>query len=150
MEINTATTFLKDFISQTDKKSEIRLYTKFISVLTDLEAKALTKDQIQSIEKELDTINFSTSAENRKKHLSKSLTQLIRFLQKNLSLITEGHYVGIGMSLGMCFGVAFGAAFSNVSYGLLFGMLIGLMAGGVIETKAKKEGKLLNTNLYKK
>jgi hypothetical protein len=119
-------------------------------VLTDLEAKALTKDQIQSIEKELDTINFSTSPENRKKHLSKSLNQLIRFLQKNLSLITEGHYVGIGMSLGMCFGVAFGAAFSNVSYGLLFGMLIGLMAGGVIETKAKKEGKLLNTNLYKK
>lgn len=147
MRINEASNFFKRLITGTDEKSEIRVYHKFISILSDLEDKALTDEQLQSIEKKLDTLDLNVNSENRKKHFKQKLNLFVKFLKENFSLISEGYYTAIGMSLGMCFGVAFGAAFNNVAYGLIFGMLIGLVVGAAKDSKAKKEGKVLKTNL---
>ena len=147
MTINATNDFFKNLITETQEKSEIRVYHKFIAILTDLENKALTDEQLLSIEKELDTLNLNVSSENRKKHFKEKLNLFIKYLKEKFSLISEGYYTAIGISLGMSFGVAFGAAFNNVSYGLIFGMLIGLIVGAAMDSKAKKEGKVLKTNL---
>jgi len=145
MKINEASNFFKKLIIGTEEKSEIRVYHKFIAILTDLENKGLTDEQFQSIEKELDNLDLNVNAANRKKHFKKKLNQFIKFLKANFSLITEGYYTAIGMSLGTSFGVAFGAAFSNISYGIILGMLFGLMVGAAMDSKAKKEGKVIKT-----
>ena len=147
MNINDACNFFKKLITETDEKSEIRVYHKFITILSDLENRELTDEQLQSIEKELDSLNLNASSENRKKHFMKKLNLFIKYLKEKFSLISEGYYTAIGISLGLSFGVAFGAAFNNVSYGLIFGMLIGLIVGASMDSKAKKEGKVLKTNL---
>jgi len=147
MNINEASDFFKSLISETDKNSEIRVYERFIGILSDLKNRDLTEKQLQSIEKELDTLNLNVSSENRKKHFKEKLNLFIKYLKEKFSLISEGYYTAIGISLGMSFGVAFGAAFNNVSYGLIFGMLIGLIVGAAMDSKAKKEGKVLRTKL---
>jgi hypothetical protein len=147
MTINAAYDLFKNLITEAQEKSEVKVYNKFIAILTDLESKVLTNEQLQSIEKELDTLDLNVNAENKKKHFKHKLTKFIKFLKKTFSLITEGYYTAIGMSLGMSFGVAFGAAFSNVSLGLIIGMLIGLIVGASMDSKAKKDGKVLKTKL---
>ncbi|MDT0555367.1 hypothetical protein [Patiriisocius hiemis] len=146
MKLNTASNFFKNLITETNEKSEIRVYEKFITILSDLKNRDLTQEQLQSIEEKLDSLNFNVNSNNRKKHFTQMLNLFIRFLKEKLSLNSKGHFTAIGMSLGTSFGVAFGAAFSNVSYGLIFGMLIGLVIGVAMDSKAKKEGKILDIN----
>ena len=143
MTIDASNDFFKNLITETQEKSEIRVYNKFIAILTDLDTKALTDEQMLSIEKELDSLNLYINAKNRKKHFKHKLKIFVKFLKENFSLISEGYYTAIGISLGLSFGVAFGAAFNNVSYGLIFGMLIGLIVGAAMDSKAKKQGKVL-------
>jgi len=145
MNIYEASDLFKKLITETDEESEIRVYHQFISILSDLENKTLTDEQLLSIERELDTINLNVNSKNRKEHFKLKLKQFVKFLKENTSLISEGHYAALGTGLGICFGVAFGASFDNVAYGLISGMLIGLIIGAVIDSKAKKEGKVLKT-----
>lgn len=147
MYINEASDYFKKLIIETSEKSETRIYHKFVAILSDLENKELTDEQLQSLEKELDNLTLDVTSENRKKHFKQKLNLFEKYLKENFSLISEGYYTGIGMSLGLCFGVAFGAAFKDVSFGLIFGMLLGLAIGASLDLKAKKEGKVLKTKL---
>ena len=143
MKLDEASAFFKNLIIESDNKTEIKIYKNFISIFTDLNNRDLSEEQLKSIEEKLDSLNFNENSDNRKKHFKQKLNLFVGYLKEKLSLISKGYYTAIGMSLGMSFGVAFGAAFKNVSYGLIFGMLIGIAK----DSKAKKEGKVLSTNL---
>ncbi|WP_341199821.1 hypothetical protein [Croceibacter atlanticus] len=147
MKLDEASAFFKNLIIESDNKTEIKIYKNFISIFTDLNNRDLSEEQLKSIEEKLDSLNFNENSDNRKKHFKQKLNLFVGYLKEKLSLISKGYYTAIGMSLGMSFGVAFGAAFKNVSYGLIFGMLIGILIGIAKDSKAKKEGKVLSTNL---
>ena len=147
MKLDEASAFFKNLIIESDTKTEIKIYKNFISIFTDLNNRDLSEEQLKSIEEKLDSLNFNENSDNRKKHFKQKLNLFVGYLKEKLSLISKGYYTAIGMSLGMSFGVAFGAAFKNVSYGLIFGMLIGMLIGIAKDCKAKKEGKVLSTNL---
>ena len=147
MKLDEASAFFKNLIIESDNKTEIKIYKDFISIFTDLNNRDLSEEQLKSIEEKLDSLNFNENSDNRKKHFKQKLNLFVGYLKEKLSLISKGYYTAIGMSLGMSFGVAFGAVFKNVSYGLIFGMLIGMLIGIAKDSKAKKEGKVLSTNL---
>jgi len=147
MKLDEASAFFKNLIIESDNKTEIKIYKNFISIFTDLNNRDLSEEQLKSIDEKLDSLNFNENSDNRKKHFKQKLNLFVEYLKEKLSLISKGYYTAIGMSLGMSFGVAFGAAFKNVSYGLIFGMLIGMLIGIAKDSKAKKEGKVLSTNL---
>ena len=147
MKLDEASAFFKNLIIESDNKTEIKIYKNFISIFTDLNNRDLSEEQLKSIEEKLDSLNFNENSDNRKKHFKQKLNLFVGYLKEKLSLISKGYYTAIGMSLDMSFGVAFGAAFKNVSYGLIFGMLIGMLIGIAKDSKAKKEGKVLSTNL---
>ncbi|WP_339661235.1 hypothetical protein [Croceibacter atlanticus] len=147
MKLDEASAFFKNLIIESNNKTEIKIYKNFISIFTDLNNRDLSEEQLKSIEEKLDSLNFNENSNNRKKHFKQKLNLFVGYLKEKLSLISKGYYTAIGMSLGMSFGVAFGAAFKNVSYGLIFGMLIGMLIGIAKDSKAKKEGKVLSTNL---
>ena len=147
MKLDEASAFFKNLIIESNNKTEIKIYKNFISIFTDLNNRDLSEEQLKSIEEKLDSLNFNENSNNRKKHFKQKLNLFVGYLKEKLSLISKGYYTAIGMSLGMSFGVAFGAAFKNVSYGLIFGMLIGMLIGIAKDSKAKKEGKFLSTNL---
>lgn len=147
MEIREASDKFQLFLKETDSKTEIKIYEKFIAILSDLNNRDLTNDELQAVEEKLGALSFNQNLESRKKYYRQNLKQFTLFLKEKLSLVSKGYYLAIGMSLGMCFGVAFGAAFDNVSSGLVVGMLIGMAFGATKDSKSKKEGKVLNTVL---
>lgn len=154
MSINEALTFFKSLLSETDNKSEIKVYEGFIGILTSVKNKNLTEDQLQSIEKELDVLALRENPKNRKKHLKQKLTKLQKYLKDEFSFIMEGHHTGMGIALGMTFGMSFGLVFgpmfgmdSGLIYGMMFGMILGLIIGRAKDSEAEKENRVLKTKL---
>ena len=80
--------------------------------------------------------------ENRKSYL-KQIKSLVKHLQKEHKLVTEGQYMGIGLAIGVGIGAAVGAALDNPSIGTAIGVAIGIAIGRYLDTKAKKEGKVI-------
>ena len=156
MNINEASQFFKSLRAQAHKKSEIKLYTSFIVLLTDLESKNLTTAQFQAIEVAIDGLKLKASTGNRKKYYKQKFTEFTTFLKEEFSFITEGHYSGLGMVFGMMFGTALGLTFGSgfmdgagigigMSIGTGSGMVIGMMIGASKDAEAKLQGRVLKT-----
>lgn len=143
MKINEASNFFERLNTESSNRTERRVYKKFIRILSNLENKNLSNAQLLSIEEELDTLKINGNPDNRKKYFKQKLSIFKKYLNTKFSFISEGYYTAIGMSLGMSFGVAFGAAFKGIPSGLIFGMLIGLLIGATMDSKAKKEGRVI-------
>jgi len=143
MKIKETLNFFLNLKNDSVEKSEIKIYDKYIGILSDLKNRDLTQNQIQSIESELEVLNLNIESDNRKKHFTKKLTEFEKFLKDKLSLIPEGHY----MSYGMIFGMLAGALlqFYIGIYSLIAGMLIGMVIGAIMDSEARKQGRVLKT-----
>ena len=143
MKIKETLNFFLNLKNDSVEKSEIKVYDKYIEILSDLKNRDLTQNQIQSIESELEVLNLNIESDNRKKHFTKKLTEFEKFLKDKLSLIPEGNY----MSYGMIFGMLAGALlqFYIGIYSLIAGMLIGMVIGAIMDSEARKQGRVLKT-----
>jgi hypothetical protein len=56
MTLKYVSNLFENLIDETSKKSEIKIYQEFIQIITSLENKDLSENEIKSIEKELDRI----------------------------------------------------------------------------------------------
>ena len=145
MDIKETIDFFLNLKNNSTEKTEIKVYDQYIGILSDLKNRDLTKTQILSIESELGTLNLDMESENRKKYLKQKLSEFQKFLNDKLSLISEGHYTAYGMSFGMLIGVIFQSYIG--SYSLLGGMVIGMVIGGIMDSEARKQGRVLKTKL---
>lgn len=149
MNIIEASSFFEKLLKQTESKREIKIYSNFIAILSNLKNRDLSNDELLSIENEIEALNLNSNPENKRKYFGKKLNDFKAYLKKEFSLISEGYYTAIGMSLGMCFGVAIGTSFgtSNISIGLVIGMLIGLVIGRSKDKEAEKQNRVLKTQI---
>ena len=145
MKINETIDYVVELRNKTDKKYDKLLYNKFIGILSDLKNRDLTINQLESIETKLDTLNLSIETGNKKKYLGSKLMEFKKFLKDKLSLISERHYTRYGMSFGMLIGVLL--QFYVGIYSLLGGMVIGMVIGGIMDSEARKQGRVLKTKL---
>lgn len=146
MTINTAHTLFETLESETSKKSELKVYTKFLHILSELKTRDFSEGEIKAVEKELDSLALEANPKNRKRYYTKALNKFETYLKDIFSLTTSGYYTGLGMVLGMCFGLAAGSLIDRtmgVSSGLALGMLIGLCIGGYLDSKAKIAGNMM-------
>ena len=146
MTINNTMNFFESLLIQTIKKSEIKVYKDFITILSALKNRDLTDEQLQSIEVELETLGLKSNPKNKKRYFSKKITAFKNYLKKELSLISEGYYPALGMGLGMSFGIAIGSSFgesTGIALGISLGMLIGLAIGRNKDAEAEKQGLVL-------
>jgi len=150
MTIQEAYNFFESLKTETTKKSEIKIYEKFLHILTELKIREFSKDEIQSIEAELDRLNLESNLANNKKDLNKRLTAFKEYLKNKHSLITVGYYTGVGVSMGAAFGIVAGIVFGErfekslgLAVGISIGMLIGVIIGRSMDAKAKSEGRMI-------
>lgn len=141
--------FFERLLKEASSKREIRIYNSFIGILSNLKNRDLSNDELQMIQKEIDTLDFKANHKNKRKSFSKKLNLFKKYLKEKFDLISEGYYTAIGMSLGMCFGVAIGSSLGSlgVSSGLAFGMLIGILIGRTKDNEAKKQNRVLSTKM---
>ncbi|MFT4696926.1 MAG: hypothetical protein ACI9SJ_000042 [Flavobacteriaceae bacterium] len=146
MTIIEASQFFKRVLKETDNKREIKVYNSFIDILSNLKTRDLTEEQFLLINNEIKTLNLKSNPENKRRFFNKKLTIFKRFLKDNFSLITEGYYTTLGISLGMSFGVAIGASFgesTGIAIGISMGMLIGSAIGRNKDLEAEKNNRVL-------
>ena len=82
-------------------------------------------------------------SKERRKSYFKTINTITKHLQKQHKLVTEGHYIGIGLAIGIGIGAAIGAALDNPGAGTGIGAAIGLAIGSYMDNKAKKEGRVI-------
>ncbi|AUC80938.1 hypothetical protein [Lacinutrix sp. Bg11-31] len=155
MKIEEAILFFEGLKTMNSSKKELKTYTSFIAVLTDIKSRAISDEDFLAIETELTALKIKENA-NDAKILGKKKCNFIAFVKKKLSLISEGQHMSngmalgmsIGLSLGMSIGIAFGKN-NGMALGMNFGMLIGMGIGMAIGTakdkEAKKAGNVLST-----
>ena len=150
MTIQEAYNFFESLKTETTKKYEIKVYEKFLHILTELKNRAFSKDEIDSIETELDSLNLKSNPENRKKHFKKALSKFVKYLKETFSLTTAGYYTKLYGGLGLSFGLLFGVAIlSNlerslgISLGLIGGMVVGSIIGRNKDAQVKSNGNMI-------
>lgn len=150
MTLQDSYNFFESLKKETTIKSEIKVYERFNNILSELKIREFSKDEIQSIETELESLNLKSNPENRKKYFNKALTKFEKYLKDIFSLTSKGYYTklygGLGLSFGLLFGVVFLPSWERslgISLGLVVGMVIGSIIGQSIDKKAKSEGRVL-------
>ena len=78
-----------------------------------------------------------------RKRYRKKITHMVKHLQSEHKLITQGHHVGLWISIGTAIGVAIGAGMGNVGGGIPIGLAIGTAVGIALDAKAKKEDRVI-------
>ncbi len=150
MTLKNTIIFFESLKIKTTKKSEIKVYNKFIDILSKLENRAFNANEIKSIETELDNLNLSSNLDNKNKFFKKALSKFENYLKEVFSLTTKGHYTNLSVSFGVLFGVVLGVLLGQrieksmaLSFSISMGMFIGAFIGKRLDAKAKATGNLL-------
>ncbi|MFT5886162.1 MAG: hypothetical protein ACI9IP_002626 [Arcticibacterium sp.] len=146
MKLKNARIYFESLAAETNKKSKIKVYNKFIQIISSLEKRNLSESEIESIEKELDALSLDSSNEK----FSNALRQFEKYLKQTFSLTTKEYYQklygGLGLLVGLLFGVIFLSNLERslgISYGLIGGMVVGSLIGRQLDAQAKTAGNLL-------
>ena len=150
MTLQEAYNFFESLKIKITNKSEIKIYDKFLHILTQLKSREFSKDEIQSIEAELESLNLESNPENRKKYFKKALSIFEKYLKDTFSLTSKGYYtercVGYGVLFGVVAGVIIGERFERslgISFGICMGMFIGAFIGRRMDSQAEAAGNML-------
>ena len=150
MTLQETYNFFESLKTETTKKSEIKVYEKFIYILTELKNREFSIDEIQSLELALDHLNLKSNPEKSIKFFKKALSTFEKYLKDTFSLTTKDYYTNLSVSLGMLFGVVSGILIGErfekslgISFGICIGMFIGAFIGRRMDSKAKVAGNVL-------
>ncbi len=154
MNISDTSELLNSLLSETDKKSEKKIYNCFIRTLSSLKKRDLTENQSQLIQEKLSSLNLKATTENRKKYYKQKLSEFKAFLKNEFSFTPEKYYTEIGMVYGMMFGTGIGLSIGSainptlgisigLSIGIGVGMVLGMMYGSRKDADAKRQGNVI-------
>lgn len=74
-----------------------------------------------------------------------TLTSFKKEIKKKFNIVNKGTYLSRGVGAGMALGVVLGfLLLDNLALGLPIGLMLGLIIGSALESKAKKENRILN------
>jgi len=104
----------------------------------------LHQQEMTSLASNLGNLIQLDNKERRKAYLQ-ALNGMVKHLQKQHKLVTEGYYTGIGLAIGAGIGAALGPLSDRIGAGLPIGIGIGMAIGAALEAKARKEGRLIYT-----
>jgi uncharacterized protein YcfJ len=90
-----------------------------------------------------DLANLSLLSDAARKEYSRSMKRMVKHLQSQHKLVTPGQNIGIWIAIGSVIGVALGAAIETLGAGIPVGVAIGLIIGGYLDSRAKKEGRVI-------
>ena len=150
MTINNTINIFEGLKSQSQKKSELKIYKEFTEILAALENREMTEVEIQSIETFLSQLDLTILPKYKRIYFRRKLRKFKGFLNEEFSLITKEHYATVGVGLGMTFGLAIGTSFfgaeSGVTIGMMFGMFFGFVIGRYMDSEAEKENRVLKNS----
>lgn len=139
----------------TDTKTDA-LYHQLRKLLDEVGQKKISATTVNSINKEIETINTTPLLDkDLHKLLKEKQTYLIKMLEKEHKIVPKNYYRSIWLAAGMGafglpIGVAFGLLIGNIAFlsiGLPIGMAIGVGVGTLLDKKAVDEGRQLDIEI---
>lgn len=137
---------------ENDKKLLVN-YQNFENLLSELEQKEIPSEINNFINQEIEAINsFSGTDAELSKKIRKTLSGILKRIEKELKLVPKNYYRGLWLALGLSvFGIPIGFAIAlslgNMAFlgiGFPIGMGIGVAVGTAMDKKAKNIGKQLD------
>lgn len=130
-------------------------FVQFETLLSELKKHEIPDEILASINGHIDEVNAAPDVEKElRMQLKKSLTKILKLIEKELKLVTINHYrnmyLAVGLALGVAFGSAFGASLGNMAFmgaGLPIGMAIGIAIGTQKDKEAKENGLQLDVEV---
>ncbi|MDX1446585.1 hypothetical protein [Lishizhenia sp.] len=148
MTISETKQQLEELLQQSTSKRESKVYHRFLKVLSALEGRDFTKEELTMIQSELTRLDIKPIKTRRKTYFRKKLRLFLGFLNKNFSLVIHNHYQEYSMSLGIVFGVVLGTSIlqdpNGSSIGICVGLFIGYFIGKYLDKTALEENRVLN------
>ena len=146
MTLQNAYKIIERLKNDTANTSEIKVYNNFLDILTKLKGREFSKDDIQSIETELNSLTLDANPKDSKKLLK----EFKNYLKEKHALISEGYHTKISITTGAAFGIIAGVIIGErfeksfgIALGIGIGMLIGAFLGRIRDAQAKAAGKVL-------
>jgi len=104
----------------------------------------LFQQEITSLAHNLGNLIQLQNKERIKAHLQ-SINSMVKHLQKQHKLVTEGHYTGIWLAIGTAIGAALGPLSDEIVGSLPIGIGIGMAIGAALDAKTRKEDRVIYT-----
>lgn len=150
MKILEVLEFLENLVEKTEKKSEIKFYTRFIKILESLKKLNLSEDKISLIETKLEELDFQSIQEKTYRDMKKKFLKFSTYLEEEFKIIQEGYYTSLGMSFGMMIWLATATIFwlefgmwNETTGGLIGWMALWAIIWVFLDKKAEKENRVL-------
>lgn len=100
------------------------------------------QQEISRLMHDLDNLIQLPRKEARQDYL-KTINGIVKHLQRNHGLITQGQNIGLWMAISAGVGVALGITFQNTAIGMAIGTALGIAIGSALDARAKKEGRVI-------
>lgn len=146
-DLKSTIIFLKKQLSKTNKKSEIKTFKKFISLLQRLKEKDLKPEQIQGIESYIKYLELEKIPSFSNEIFKEKLVKFKKHLRNKLRFVPNNYYKTWASSFGLSFAIGFTIQ-KNIDYkikiGVIFVALILIGIGIIVDLKIKKQERSFN------
>jgi hypothetical protein len=141
MKVDEALVIFYNLKEKTREKTEIGIYTKFITILLDLRERDFNSNQKKDLETALLYLNLEDDLYPTKKELNKKLTSLEYFLATKFSIISKQHYLDKGMALWLFSSIILFYCFGQFS--VIGALLFTIIFGKILDLEAKAQGRVI-------
>jgi len=141
-DIKATIIFFKRLLSKTTKNSEIRIFNRFISILTNLKNKDLTPAQLNSIEAYIHYLELEKIPSFSNELFKQKLNKFRKHLKTKLRFVPHSFYTTLGVSFAIPFGI--GIVVTNGIGITIILIVVFIIAAGIIKDAfIKKQGRSL-------
>ncbi|MEL7001775.1 MAG: helix-turn-helix transcriptional regulator [Bacteroidota bacterium] len=146
-DLKATMVFLKKQLSKTNKKSEIKTFEMFISLLKKLKEKDLSNEQQEGIEGYIQYLELEKIPSFSNEIYKEKLTKFKKYLKNNIGFVPVNFYTTWIASFVISFTVAF-IVQKNIDYSIKIGVtsiaLILIGIGMVMDLRIRRQNRSFN------
>lgn len=146
-DIKATIVFLKKQLNKTNKKSEIKTFENFISILTRLKEKEISPEQQEGIESYLHYLELEKIPSFSNEIFKKKLTQFRKYLKNKLGFVPTNYYTTLALSFGVSFTVSFSIQKNidlTIKIGVISAVILVIAIAVMIDSRIKRQNRSFN------
>ena len=146
-DIKATIVFLKKQLNKTNKKSEIKTFENFISILTRLKEKEISPEQLEGIESYLHYLELEKIPSFSNEIFKKKLTQFRKYLKNKLGFVPTNYYTTLALSFGVSFTVSFSIQKNidlTIKIGVISAVILVIAIAIMIDSRIKRQNRSFN------
>ncbi|MFT5216058.1 MAG: transcriptional regulator with XRE-family HTH domain [Glaciecola sp.] len=146
-DLKATIVFLKKQLSNTNEKSEIRTFEKFIEVLNNLKEKDINPEQIEGIESYIKYLELEKIPSFSNEMFKQKLAKFKKYLKTKMRFVPNNYYTTWATSFAFSFAIAFAVQSKidlNIKIGVFSAALLLIGIGIILDLRIKNQERSLS------